>query len=201
MNELDMKIKITTFFLDKEDGLVNFEYPFHYNTRRCDVLFMNDNETIGVEIKSDIDKLTNLKKQLESYYYAFNTVYVACGLKHIKEVKSFKGNFGIILVSDNETKIVRMPRSKKNLEKKIILDMLDKKLLEEEVCVKGKTKELLIQYILKNKSQQEIQSLYIKVLKEKIKPIYELFLKERGNIITAEDIALLSLKSKKLTIN
>lgn len=201
MDELNFKIKIMEFFGNTSDKIINFEYPFDYNKRRCDVLIVDNDGTTAIEIKSNLDKLTNLKEQLFSYYQAFNTVYVACGEKHISEIKSIKGRFGIIYIDNNETKIIRKPRFRKILNSHMILDMLDKTVLEKETNIKLLSKQQLIDEILLVYSPSEIQKIYYTVLKNKISPIYDLFLKEKGEHITREDIALLTLKSTKLSIN
>lgn len=201
MDELNFKIKIMEFFGSTSDKIINFEYPFDYNKRRCDVLIVEHDGTSAIEIKSNIDKLTNLKEQLFSYYQAFNTVYVACGEKHVNEIKSIKGRFGIIYIDNNETKIIRKPRRRKVLNSRMILDMLDKTFLEKETDIKLLSKQQLINEILNVYSPSEIQKIYHTVLKNKIAPIYNIFLKEKGEIITREDISLLTLKSTKLSIN
>lgn len=201
MNELEFKIKITEFFSSTSDNIINFEFPFDYNKRRCDVLILKNNTTTAIEIKSNIDNLTNLKEQLFSYYQAFNTVYVACGKKHISEIKSIKGRFGIIYIDNNEIKIIRKPRHRKILNSRMILDMLDKNLLANETKIKISNKQLLIEKILTTYTSSEIQNIYYAVLRKKTLPIYDIFLKEKGGVITREDIFLLTLKSTKLSIN
>ena len=79
--------------------------------------------------------------------------------------------------------------------------MLDKSILEKETGIKLLSKQELIDDIIKRLSPLEIQSIYYKVLRNKISPIYNIFLKEKGALITREDIALLTLKTTKLTIN
>ncbi|WP_448310236.1 sce7726 family protein [Pantoea sp. PGP6] len=201
MDELSFKIEIMNFFGGTPQRIINFEFPFDYNKRRCDVLILDDEGTTAIEIKSNIDKLTNLKEQLFSYNQAFNTIYVACGEKHINEIKSIKGRFGIIFVDKINTRIVRKPRYRKLLNSHMILDMLDKSILEKETGIKLLSKQELIDDIIKRLSPLEIQSIYYKVLRNKISPIYNIFLKEKGALITREDIALLTLKTTKLTIN
>jgi len=201
MDELDFKIKIMEFFGNSSDKIINFEFPFDYNKRRCDVLILENNTTTAIEIKSNVDKLTSLKEQLFSYYQAFNTVYVACGEKHIHEIKSMKGRFGIIYIDNNETKIIRKPKHRKILNGRMILDMLDKKFLAKETNIKVSNKQQLIERIINTYTPSEIQNIYYTVLKSKTTPIYNIFLKEKGGVITREDISLLTLKSTKLSIN
>ncbi|EFD5109224.1 sce7726 family protein [Escherichia coli] len=201
MDELSFKLKIANYFNETPDKIINFEYPFDYNKRRCDVLIVENDSVTAIEIKSNIDKLTNLKEQLFSYYQAFNTVYVACGDKHINEIKRIKGRFGIIYINNNEIKIVRKAKLKKTLNTRMILDMLDKTSLEKVIGIKMPTKQELIELILITYSQTEIQKIYYKTLKNKLSPIHKIFLKEKGKHITQEDIALLTLKSTRLSIN
>lgn len=201
MDELNFKIEIMNFFGGESQRILNFEFPFDYNKRRCDVLILDNEGTTGIEIKSNIDKLTNLREQLYSYYQAFNTVYVACGEKHINEIKSIKGRFGIIFVDKSNTRIVRKPRYRKLLNNHMILDMLDKSILTKETGIKLLNKQELIAEIITRFTPSQIQAICYKVLRDKLSPIYNIFLKEKGAHITREDIALLTLKTTKLTIN
>lgn len=201
MNELDFKIKLSEFFLKNWHGIFNFEFPFEYNRRRCDILYLTTQGTIGIEIKSDIDNLSNLDKQLTSYDFSFNYVYVACGDRFVSEIKKKKGRFGIIHVSDNDVNIIRKAKIRKRLNIDYILDMCDKALLEYISGIKSQNKGVLINKIKSSFNADTIASIHLEALKQKIEPIYNAFERERGKNISQDDIILLSLKSTKLAIN
>ncbi|HBZ14945.1 MAG TPA: hypothetical protein DEO73_04200 [Pantoea sp.] len=198
MNELDFKIPLTNYFISDPSVALNFEFPFDYNRRRCDLLVVSRDEIIGVEIKSDIDNLDKLEEQLESYYKCFNKVYVACGQKHYKSIKRLNGDFGIIYITREEVVIKRKPKTKKKLSVFPILDMCDKALLEKWSGIKSSNKSELILEIEKKLSKVQIYAAHRNAIYEKVSRIFEAFMSERGAVITHEDITLLSLKSMNL---
>ncbi|WP_343464897.1 sce7726 family protein [Pantoea sp.] len=198
MNELDFKIPLTNYFMNDPSVALNFEFPFDYNRRRCDLLVVSSNEIIGIEIKSDIDNLDKLEEQLDSYYKCFNKVYVACGQKHYASIKKLDGDFGIIYITRDELEIKRKPKVKKKLSIFPILDMCDKALLEKWTGIKSSNKSDLIIQIDKKLSKAQIYAAHRNAIFEKVSRIFEAFISERGAVITREDITLLSLKSMDL---
>lgn len=198
MNELDFKIPLTTYFGEDNSAVLNFEFPFDFNRRRCDLLVSTRDSIIGVEIKSDLDNLDRLEDQLSSYYKCFNQVYVACGKKHYQQVRKMKGRFGIIFISDGILKIKRKAKKAKTLALLPILDMCDKISLEKRTNLKAKNKTDLIMAIVNNYDKDEVYKIYYLSMYEKVSRVYNIFLSEKGDVITSEDITLLSLKSMNL---
>ncbi|ATV44550.1 sce7726 family protein [Pectobacterium brasiliense] len=198
MNEIDFKIPLTKYFMGDENVALNFEFPFDYNKRRCDLLVSTDAEIIGIEIKSDIDNLSRLEEQLRSYYSCFNKVYVACGEKHYKEIRQIKGNFGIIYITKDALSIKRKAKVKKELNIIAILDMCDKASLEKITNIKSSNKSELIMMIVSKYTKNEIYAIHHQAIHEKVSKIYSTFMAEKGDVITREDITLLSLKSMNL---
>ncbi|HAU5635959.1 sce7726 family protein [Citrobacter amalonaticus] len=198
MNEIDFKIPLTKFFMTDSSVVLNFEFPFDFNRRRCDMLIASKNEITGIEIKSDIDNLYRLDEQLKSYYTCFNKVYVACGQRHYKEISQIKGSFGIIYITQDSITIKRKAKTKKELNIFSILDMCDKSSLEKSTGLKSSSKADLIMGIMSTYKKSEIYSIHHKAIYEKVSKIYDTFISEKGEIITREDITLLSLKSMSL---
>ncbi|HDS1238609.1 sce7726 family protein [Pluralibacter gergoviae] len=198
MNEIDFKIPLTKYFMEDKNVALNFEFPFDYNKRRCDLLVSSNEELIGIEIKSDIDNLSRLEEQLKSYYYCFNRVYVACGKKHYKEISQIKGNFGIIYITKDALSIKRKAKAKKELNIIAILDMCDKVSLEKITNLKSANKSELIMKIVSKYKKNEIYAIHHQAIHEKVSKIYSTFMSEKGDVITREDITLLSLKSMNL---
>ncbi len=200
MNELEFKIPLANYFSQDHEAALNFEFPFDFNRRRCDLLVASRKEIVGIEIKSDIDNLDRLEEQLFSYYKCFNRVYVACGKRHYKDISKINGRFGIIYISDNVLTIKRKARVKKNISILSALDMCDKTMLEKWSNLKSANKSALILNIINNFTSDEIYSIFRESVYGKVSRVYEAFLSEKGSVITSEDITLLSLKSMKLGV-
>ncbi|WP_296221752.1 sce7726 family protein [uncultured Enterobacter sp.] len=201
MNEVNFKKELLSFFEIQGTWAINFEFPYDYNKRRCDVLCVSRDETLAIEVKSDIDKITNLKAQLDSYYKVFNSIYVACGKEHLASIKSIKGRFGIIFIDENGCRIIRKAKYRKFLDVHSILDMLDKKVLERVSGMSGKNKNDTIDLVLNTFSKEQVHNIYYNALYEKVIPIYRLYLKEKGGEVVDDDITLLSLKTMILPFN
>ncbi|MCG1032943.1 sce7726 family protein [Bacillus amyloliquefaciens] len=198
MNELDFKIPLTTYFGENKLAALNFEFPFDFNRRRCDLLVATCNSIIGIEIKSDLDNLDRLVDQLSSYYKCFNEVYVACGKKHYPQISKMKGRFGIIFISEGTLQIKRKAKITKTLSLMPILDMCDKALLEKYSNLRAQNKTELIMKIINNCNKNDIYKIYYSSIYEKTSRVYDIFISEKGDVITSEDITLLSLKSMNL---
>lgn len=198
MNELDFKIPLTNYFMQDSSIALNFEFPFDFNRRRCDLLVASPCEIIGVEIKSDLDNLDKLEEQLESYYKCFNKVYVACGQKHYNTISKLKGDFGIIYITRDNLEVKRKAKVRKRLSIFTILDMCDKALLEKWTGIKSTNKSDLIFLIEMKLSKSQIYTAHRNAIYEKVSRIFSAFISERGAVITHEDITLLSLKSMNL---
>lgn len=73
-----------------------------------DLAFFDFNKNIiyGFEIKSGVDSLNRLEKQLNAYTNMFNIVYIICSFRHVEHTlellksKNYGNNVGIISVDD-----------------------------------------------------------------------------------------------------
>lgn len=57
------------------------------DSRRCDIVFLSDDETIAVEVKSAQDKMKTVASQLDSYMKWANKVFLAYDVKHRSDVE------------------------------------------------------------------------------------------------------------------
>lgn len=62
-------------------------YEVNVDSRRCDVVFLSNDETIAVEVKSAQDKLKTVASQLNSYINWANKVFLAYDVKHRSAVE------------------------------------------------------------------------------------------------------------------
>lgn len=119
------------------------------NESQADLVVINGTSTV-YEIKTELDTLIRLPKQLEDYTRTFDKVYVITNKFYLKEVRNIlKENFnsvGIYLLDENGgLKRIKESRShKSNLDKELMFNVLNRREFEEinEDYYKAKTKFL-----------------------------------------------------------
>lgn len=159
------------------------EVPFGFGKRRADLLACSCllEETYAYEIKSDIDTLQRLERQLQDYRKTFNYVYVVTTPKFQSKVKEFGLWFGIIIVQENGTILtIRNARKRKNLNRSYVYSSI-------------------IASEFKENKDTSPNKLFIDWLCKRYKPLYKLFTKEKSmHSTTNKDIEILSLRSDKI---
>lgn len=207
-NEKDILCALIDYLEDSSQwDFLSREVPFVYRNRRVDLLgsISNIGGLTAFEIKSDVDSLSRLEKQLEDYRQVFSTVYVVTTEKFIDKIKKYGLWYGILLV-ENTGKLVeyRKARTRKKLNEKMQLEMLDVKYLKMKCKSSNSSlldKDALIQEIYKAKSDQEIAALQKTWLINRYKPLYMIFQKERiTDYTTIKDLDILALRSDEILV-
>jgi len=178
-------------FQKKYDLIVN-EVPFLRANRWADLIAIYNGQVIGFEIKGERDNLNTLSEQLSDYIKVFNMVYLVLDEKFIGNPKldTINKNIGLIIIGkDYKFREKRQAISKASLSKLDLITMLWRKDLEKLApAKKGADIEILRNYVTKNCSVKTIQKQIIESLKSRYSDSYKLFLKDRGNYTTIEDI-------------
>jgi hypothetical protein len=207
-----IKTELIDFLLENNhyDLFIN-EHQFLRGNRQADLIAISDNMTIGYEIKSEKDSLKRLAQQIKDYSKVFNRVYLVLAEKFIKriEIKTLSKNIGIIIVKKNrekneshEIKILRKATTRILLDKSAILSLLWRKDLEKLVPKKKYTEMYdLKNYVFKKCSIKTIQKQIIISLKSRYEEAYKLFLKDRGNYTTVEDMRIITGLKKNLVFS
>jgi len=103
MNEAQVKAGLLRYldelYLNPEEYLAVEEIPLNEGRTRADLVVIGP-RLLGFEIKSPLDDLSRLPRQLEDYRPVFDEVTLVIGLKHLTGVLSqIPGWCGILLVS------------------------------------------------------------------------------------------------------
>lgn len=153
-NELVIRDAVTKYLNEKYDiAHIQDEYTHARLPVRADLFAVtNCKAVITVEIKSDRDTFTRLKKQLEEYTKFSHIVYVAIDITHlIKFKKGFPNYYGGILVyEDGELKIHCGCQRKKSIDCSMLLWKQELKLF---LCFKGSFSKYAIdelEYLIEN---------------------------------------------------
>ncbi|MBO4643109.1 MAG: sce7726 family protein [Alphaproteobacteria bacterium] len=196
-----IKANLIDFLLEHNDfKLIINEVPFLSANRWADIVAIHDNTIVGFEIKSDQDNLKTLSSQLSDYIKVFNEVYLVLAEKFINnfELNNISKSIGLIIIKgDFSIEIKRKAKSKNRLDKKSLMTLLWRKDLEQ-LCPLKKNAELsdLRDFVLKTVSLKKIQEKVISALDNRYGNAYRLFLKDRGNYTTIEDLRTIT-KIKK----
>lgn len=108
-----------------EDVIAAFE--INANNSRLDFLKINGH-TVSYEIKSEVDNLSKIEKQISDYSELFDYNYVVIGRNHLLSIKRLcPPHYGIIIVEDSIIKEVRKPKMNNNINSIKQLNVFTKK--------------------------------------------------------------------------
>ena len=106
MLDKDIREKLYDY-LDERYGKVRTIEEKVILKSRADMLAIIDGEIIGIEIKSDSDTYTRLKRQIKDYDKFCDKCYVAVGESHIHVSEHVPEYWGIIVVSNDNVIVDR----------------------------------------------------------------------------------------------
>lgn len=186
-NEITIKSNfINNKLLKSKNHITIFE--LNSGKSRLDLCKVNGT-SIAFEIKTDLDSLYRLDKQLCDYMSLFEKVYVICSEKRcnsIEKIIPYECGIYSYKVTKNGKYIFK--EYKKAQKSKIInekqqLELLTKKELESIVNMEDlQTRDELVNYILKNKTRNQINLIFKNCLKAKYKNQWT-FLESKQNSI------------------
>jgi hypothetical protein len=125
--ETKFKSLLVDQFID-EDIIAAFEVSS--NTSRIDFLKINGH-TISYEIKSDVDNLVKIQKQVSDYSKLFDYNYVVIGEKHLAQIKNLiPDSYGIVVIKDSRLLQKRKARKNQEIDASLQLNIFTKKELK-----------------------------------------------------------------------
>lgn len=170
LDELNSKYK------DCRDTRIINELGLENGSSRVDVAVVNG-IIHGYEIKSDLDTLNRLPRQMEYYNRAFERMTIVVSRKYIKEVKELVPNWwGIKTISSDQTKLIDIRKGRKvsTQDPELIIKLLWKKELEGLIdhlnlpkSYKKMRKNQLLTLLMKEADFYTIRSYVYSVLKSR----------------------------------
>lgn len=193
-NASHIKAFLIDYWLEQNhpDLIIN-EVPFFKGSRRADLVIIEENKLIGFEIKSELDSLKNLKKQIDDYIKIFDIVYVVIDKKFIqnKELNELPNSVGIIIY-DKIIKIKKKPKQIKKFKKSNLISLLWRKDLETLLNNKKLDFDILQKKAQTKLPIRTIKNKILISLKERYGTNYKYFLLDRGNYTTVEDLRIIT---------
>jgi hypothetical protein len=177
--ESALKAKLVEMFVEKD---VTAAFEIRVNNSRVDFLTVNG-DTISYEIKSGIDNLNKLSKQINDYEKVFEFNYLVIDEKHLESVKELiPAHYGIYI--SHKDKLVKNKGADRNscLESKMQLKLFTQKELGQHFeCGK-----LGIEEVAKQFSATQINEGFKSMLKKRYERKW-LFLKQNMNEVLPID--------------
>ncbi|WP_145482146.1 sce7726 family protein [Yersinia aldovae] len=196
MKEIQIKIKLIEYLLEhaSKDTVIGSELRFNYGSRRADIVSVTNNIASIFEIKGSGDSIERLGSQLDSYKEYFDYCYVVCEPSNINLVKkSCKRKIGIILVENNDVRLIKEACHFKKNKKITLASTLDtstlRKLTANNIL---KSKHELCELFIKNNNLDSVKNISRKHLWEKLKCNFDIFYNELGVRVNPDDILTLT---------
>lgn len=209
MNELKNAKYIKALFIDyllsqkTRDIVIGSEVMFAYKKAVADLIILSNEKIEAYEIKSQNDDFRKITYQLEEYNKVFNYVSIIVTENHFEKAKKLiHKNNGLIIVSNNQDfEIYRIPKENNNLIKEEILSTMTIAFILKHFNIG--TNELLaseIRQSLTHRNLQDIKKALYVFFYNRISYKFSNFLQERGTKTHFEDVMLLSMPNKKVTL-
>lgn len=178
------------------DLIIN-EVPFFKGNRRADLVIIQGNYLIGFEIKSELDSLNKLNTQVDDYIKIFDKVYIVIAekFKNHLEIRNLPKSVGI-LVKKQTLQSKKEARQIKKFKKNDLLSILWRRDLEHLINKKGLDIECLKRKVISDVKLEIIKKEIIVSLKKRYGKNYALFLRDRGNYTTVEDLKTITRINK-----
>lgn len=170
-NEITIKSNfINNILLKTKNHITIFE--LNAGKSRLDLCKVNGS-SIAYEIKTDLDNLNRLNKQLGDYLKLFEKVYIICSKKRCETIEKCLPNecgiysYRITKKGKYIFKEIKSAKHSTKLDSRKQLELLTKKELESIVNKKYCSRNVLIDYILLKYANNEINDIFKKMLKSK----------------------------------
>ncbi len=174
--ELKIKALLVNYFIN-ENVIAAFEIKT--NTSRLDFLRVNGT-SISYEVKSELDNLNRLSKQMADYKSLFEFNNVVVDEKHLINIYDYlPDSYGILVVNKNKLKFVKKAVLNNKLNHKAQLNLFTKKELKKIFGIND-TYE-----ILNTLNGEKINNAFKEMLKERYADKWNFILKNKEAILSS----------------
>lgn len=190
MKELEIK-RLLIQELANQEGVTALasEFVFDFGRRRADMISIANEFSVGYEIKSYFDKLTNLAAQLHSYLMIFDYVYVVCDKRHLEKVREIAPKkVGLYLARGNELVLKRKAKLNKKLDILVLLDAFPLPVLQAAFSMRARSKLDLCHKIISCNSLSSVRGKLISYISDKYFEQTRFFHEDAGDLVTLDDV-------------
>jgi hypothetical protein len=172
-----LKYKLFKHHIKKRNIVAAFEIKV--NNSRVDFLTINGHTT-SFEIKTELDTLYKLEKQMTDYMLAFEYNYLVVDRKHLKKAQELlPESYGLWCYENGKYKKQQEAAINNNINPEVQLSLLTKRELQENFPEQnGILKDILISY-----DSSKINIRFKKILKNRYKDRWEFLISNQANIL------------------
>lgn len=182
---------------------IGTEVLFSRNKRKADLLLIT-RSLHAFEIKSDRDTIKKFYAQLPDYLHTFPRFTVITTPKYFNQVKRLvPESTGLILLESGDFHVKRKAATKTNPRKDNLLMFLSKTDLIREFKTKGAralSTQALRNRIAANEPASKIYPAAFKLLRERYRNLFKLFMRDTAGIILRDDLRGLTGKIEKISL-
>jgi ribosomal protein S15P/S13E len=162
----------------KQRGVVG-AFEMKVNNSRVDFLAINGVST-SYEIKSELDNLSKVSKQMADYMLAFEYNYLVIDERHLEKIKDLlPKSFGLWCYKNGKYKKLKTARLNKKIEPELQLRLLTKK----ELLASYPEEQGRIKKILNANKASTVNRLFKKTLKERYSDRWKFLISNKENIL------------------
>ncbi|MBW4762900.1 sce7726 family protein [Prevotella melaninogenica] len=193
----EIKIIVIEYLIERYPGIIIGNEVMYGTSRKVvDLLVLYQGETYAIEIKSDKDNLRRLPEQLKEYSLIFDHTIVFTHSKYKKEVLSLVQQRVSVyeVLNGNINKVKSFNSTNRTIKREMVYSVSSVFLRRFLPTAKKIDSDMIRMRIIRTYNKKEIHNIFYQFLEEKMVNGFKLFLHERNERNSVDDLSLLSAR-------
>lgn len=193
----EIKIIVIEYLIERYPGIIIGNEVMYGTSRKVvDLLVLYQGETYAIEIKSDKDNLRRLPEQLKEYSLIFDHTIVFTHSKYKKEVLSLVQQRVSVyeVLNGNINKVKSFNSANRTIKREMVYSVSSVFLRRFLPTAKKIDSDMIRMRIIRTYNKKEIHNIFYQFLEEKMVNGFKLFLHERNERNSVDDLSLLSAR-------
>lgn len=193
----EIKIIVIEYLIERYPGIIIGNEVMYGTSRKVvDLLVLYQGETYAIEIKSDKDNLRRLPEQLKEYSLIFDHTIVFTHSKYKKEVLSLVQQRVSVyeVLNGNINKVKSFNSANRTIKREMVYSVSSVFLRRFLPTAKKIDSDMIRMRITRTYNKKEIHNIFYQFLEEKMVNGFKLFLHERNERNSVDDLSLLSAR-------
>lgn len=193
----EIKIIVIEYLIERYPGIIIGNEVMYGTSRKVvDLLVLYQGETYAIEIKSDKDNLRRLPEQLKEYSLIFDHTIVFTHSKYKKEVLSLAQQRVSVyeVLNGNINKVKSFNSANRTIKREMVYSVSSVFLRRFLPTAKKIDSDMIRMRIIRTYNKKEIHNIFYQFLEEKMVNGFKLFLHERNERNSVDDLSLLSAR-------
>ena len=193
----EIKIIVIEYLIERYPGIIIGNEVMYGTSRKVvDLLVLYQGETYAIEIKIDKDNLRRLPEQLKEYSLIFDHTIVFTHSKYKKEVLSLVQQRVSVyeVLNGNINKVKSFNSANRTIKREMVYSVSSVFLRRFLPTAKKIDSDMIRMRIIRTYNKKEIHNIFYQFLEEKMVNGFKLFLHERNERNSVDDLSLLSAR-------